>query len=142
MRREDLLHWQYHEKNLFHYYPPPGGNDDLSIVHSIRQVYASIYRIGNTISKRDKLGIHAHIERIALETMGDIIRTSLMPKHQKRELLESIRVSLEVLKHLVRTEHESSIIPEKAYIELTTLLIETSKMTNGWIRYLTQNPAR
>lgn len=65
-----------------------------------------------------------------------------MPKHQKRELLESIRVSLEVLKHLVRTEHESSIIPEKAYIELTTLLIETSKMTNGWIRYLTQNPAR
>lgn len=120
----------------------PGGNDALSIVHSIRQTYASIYQIGNTISKRDKLGIHAYIERITLETMSDIIRASLMPKHQKRELLESVRISLEVLKHLVRTEHESGIIPERAYIELVTLLVETSKMTNGWIRYLTQNPAR
>lgn len=123
-------------------YYPPGGNDDLSIVHGIKQIYASVYRIGNKISKRDKLGIHAHIERIALETMSDIIRASLMPKHQKQEILESVRVSLEVLKHLIRTEHESGVIPEKSYMELAALLVETSKMTNGWIRYLAQNPAR
>ncbi|MEK9151015.1 MAG: four helix bundle protein [Patescibacteria group bacterium] len=62
-------------------------------------------------------------------------------KYQKREILEHVRVSLETLKHLVRIEYEHNIIPEKSYIEIAALLIETSKMTNGWIKYLTQSPA-
>jgi len=40
------------------------------------------------------------------------------------------------LKHFVRTEHELKIIDEKTYIRIEMLIIETSKMTNGWIKYI------
>ena len=90
--------------------------------------------------KRDKLGIHARIEQIALETMNNIIRAALSPKNHKLPFLESARLSLEVLKHLVRTEYEMNIIAEKVYIRIEYHIIETSKMTNGWIKYITQNP--
>ncbi len=34
------------------------------------------------------------------------------------------------------------IIDQKTYIRTESLLVETSKMTNGWIKYLVQNPAK
>lgn len=94
------------------------------------------------MAKREKLGIHADIERIMLDTIADIVRASLAPRARKIEPLEKARVSLEVVKHLVRTEHEMKIIEQKAYIRIESLLVETSKMTNGWIKYLAQNPAK
>jgi hypothetical protein len=71
-----------------------------------------------------------------------IIKASFAPKIRKVESLEHVRISLELLKHLVRTEHELKIITEKQYVHAESLLIETSKMTNGWIRYVTQNPTK
>ncbi len=76
--------------------------------------------------------------------MGDIIRAAFARKSQKIMILEDVRTSLEVLKHLVRTEHELHIIEEKSYLRIAVLIVETSKMANGWIKYLatqTQNPA-
>ncbi len=97
---------------------------------------------GNKIPKRDRLGIHADIERITIEAMGNILHASFASKQKKNEILEKVRISIEILKHLVRTEYELKIIPEKTYIEISSLLIEISKMTNGWIKYILQNPAR
>lgn len=73
--------------------------------------------------------------------MSNIIRATFARKTQKMPILEEVRVSLEVLKHLVRTEHELHIIDEKTYLRMSTIDVEMSKMTNGWIRYLAQNPA-
>lgn len=73
--------------------------------------------------------------------MSDIIRAAFAHKNEKLPILEGVRVSLEVLKHLVRTEHELRIIDEKTYLRIAELIIETSKMANNWIKYLTQNPA-
>ncbi len=132
-----MIYWRYYEKH-FDWDPP---RTDISIVHTIKKVYTIIYQIGNKIPKRDKLGIHAHIERMTLDVMKNIISASLSRKNQKLEILEYARVELEVLKNLIRTEYELKIIPEKTYIYTESLLVETSKMTNGWIKYITQNPA-
>lgn len=99
-----------------------------------------ITQIGNSLSKRDKLGIHSRVEKIALEAMSSIIRATFSSKNEKLPFLEKSRLSLEVLKHLARTEYEMNIIPEKAYIRIECHIIETSKMTNGWIKYLAQSP--
>jgi hypothetical protein len=78
-----------------------------------------------------------------LEIMSDIIRTSIMAKSQKESVLTETRLSLEILKHLIRTEHELKIIDQKTYIRLESMVIEISKMATGWIKYLkTQNPAK
>jgi hypothetical protein len=74
--------------------------------------------------------------------MAEIICASLVQRPKKIEPLEKARVSLEVVKHLIRTEHEMTIIDQKTYIRIESLLVETSKMTNGWIKYLTQNPTK
>jgi hypothetical protein len=96
----------------------------------MKQVYAALYQTGNKLTKRDKLGIHAEIESITLLTLRDIINASLLPKTHKQAALERARASLEVLKHLVRTEHELKIIDQKTYLRIEELLIETSKQTN------------
>ncbi|OGN28116.1 MAG: hypothetical protein A3B17_00410 [Candidatus Yanofskybacteria bacterium RIFCSPLOWO2_01_FULL_45_72] len=46
--------------------------------------------------------------------------------------------NLEVLKVFVRLSSEIEIINVAIYIELESGLQEISKMTNGWIKYLTQ----
>jgi len=119
---------------------PPRSVVDISIIHTIKKVYATLYQIGTKLPKHHKLGIHGEIERITLETITMIVKTSFAPRIQKVGFLEQTRSNLEVLKHLIRTEHELQIITEKQYIHIESLLVETSKMTNGWIKYLTQNP--
>lgn len=61
---------------------------------------------------------------------------------QKLGALENLRLKIEVLKHLIRTEHELRIIEEKTYLRLAEQLVEISKMTNGWINFVTQKGAR
>ena len=51
-------------------------------------------------------------------------------------MLEDARILLETLKHFIRIEHELKIIDQKTYIRIELIVIETSKMTNGWIKYL------
>lgn len=65
-----------------------------------------------------------------------LIKASFSPRNKKLEILEDTRISLEVLKHFVRTEYELKIIDEKSYIRIESSVIETSKMTNGWIKYI------
>lgn len=107
----------------------------------MKKVYATLYQIGTKLPKHHKLGIHANIERLALETIKGILEASLIPRNKKMEILEHVRINLELIKHLIRIEYELKIITEKQYIHTEEMLIETSKMTNGWIKYTTQNPA-
>lgn len=103
-----------------------------------------IYQTGKKLQKSDKLGIHARIESATLDTMQNIIRAAFARKFEKLPMLEQVRVSLEVLKHLVRTEHELKIIDEKSYLRIAAHIVETSKMANNWIKFLvvqTQSPA-
>lgn len=134
-----MLDWKLHGTD-FQSNPPPRENTDVAIIHTIKLVYSVLYQTGNKLTKRDKLGIHAEAESVALLTFRDIISASLSSKIQKRAVLERARISLEVLKHLVRTEHELKIIDQKAYFKIESLLIETSKQANGWLKYITQNP--
>jgi len=46
-----------------------------------------------------------------------------------------LRLKAEVLKNLIRTEHELGVIKEKTYLYLSEQLIEISKQINGWITY-------
>ncbi|HEY4505331.1 MAG TPA: four helix bundle protein [Candidatus Paceibacterota bacterium] len=118
--------------------PPPRSDVDISIIHSIKQVYTIIYQTGKKLPKSDKLGIHAYIEGLARNILELLISASFSYKNKKPEVLEKARILLEVLKHFVRVEYELHIIDEKAYIRIESGIIETSKMTNGWIKYLSQ----
>lgn len=97
------------------------------------------YQIGNTLSKRDKLGIHARVEELVLEILRYVTQACFLQKERKLEPLEYVRILLEVLKHLIRTEYELCIIKEKSYIQMELLVIEASKMTNAWIKHFLQN---
>lgn len=116
--------------------PPHRAGADISIIHKIKVVYAYIYQTGHKLNKRDKLGIHQQVEQLTLTILTDIIRTALTKRNDKLTILEHVRVSLEVLKHLVRTEYELKIIPAKTYWYTQKMLVEISKMANGWIKYL------
>lgn len=101
-------------------------------------MYTVIYQAGKKLPKGDKLGIHADIEEITRRILQKLISACFTTKNKKLESLEQARILLEILKHFVRIEHEIKIIDEKTYIRIELLVIETSKMTNGWIKYLVQ----
>jgi hypothetical protein len=43
------------------------------------------------------------------------------------------------MKNLIRLENEIKIVKDKKYFTLSAELLEISKMTNGWIKYLDNN---
>lgn len=88
------------------------------------------------------MGIQRHIEEICLNLFDEIIHAALVAKSRKTPHLETIRMMLEKLKHLIRLEYEMKIIHEKSYIQSQTELVEMSKMATGWLKYVTQNPSQ
>lgn len=79
-------------------------------------------------------------ENLLLEIFELSVSASFEIKHQKLFPLNSCRIKTEVLKRLFRIMLDLKIIEDKKYIELEFDLIEISKMTNGWIKYLKENP--
>lgn len=89
------------------------------------------------ISKRDRFGIYLKLENTSLEITCLIIEAALQSKTDKLPTLNTARTKIEVLKRLIRMIHELNIIPANKYLELETDLQTISRMTNGWIKYLT-----
>lgn len=110
----------------------------MPIIHSIRILHKDIYCTSAKFSKRDKLGIHAIIETACIGALALSVEAAFKSKHQKQIVLENLRLRIEILKHLIRTEYELGIILEKSYIRLEEQLVEISKMTNGWLGFVTQ----
>ena len=98
-------------------------------------MHKELHALGQTFSKRDKLGLHATIENNCIELLALAVKAAFQPKKVKLETLELLRVRIEVLKHLIRTEQELVVLKEKSYLHLSGQLVEISKMTNGWIAY-------
>ena len=114
--------------------PPP--DKTPAIIHEIRILYAELYRIGSKLSKRDKLGIHALLEEKCIDALDLALQAAFQQHTLKCPTLESLRIKLEVLKHLIRSEHELVLIDEKTYLRLSEQVIEISKGANRWIAYL------
>jgi len=110
------------------------------LVHKIRNLYKTIYRLGGTIPKRDKLGIHAVLEATCLAMLTLTIEATFTHSIAKKPMLEKLRLKAEVGKQLVRTEQELEIITESVYLELGKELVEISKMTTKWIQSLVSKP--
>lgn len=105
------------------------------VIHRIRLLHKEIYTIGHALSKRDKLGIHATVELLCIEILALAVKAAFQSKQIKLGTLESLRVKIEMLKHLIRTEQELGVLKENTYLHLSAQLVEISKMTNGWIAY-------
>jgi len=75
------------------------------------------------------------VETQCVEILALAVSAAFKPKSQKLPTLEVLRVKIEVLKHLIRTEHELEIIDAKTYLRISEQSVEISKMTNGWINY-------
>ena len=95
-----------------------------------------MYVASAKLSKRDKLGIHAIIEKTCIDILSLAIEASLKPKITKKESLEILRIKIGLLQNLIRTEYELEIIDQKRYLYLSSQTIEISKMANGWLNYV------
>lgn len=120
--------------------PHPGSSFNIILLHKIDEFYKKIYFLSSKIGKRDRFGIYLKLENITLEVLDLSLTASFELRQNKLPLLYSSRIKIEVLKRLFRIMHELTIIDRDKYIEFESELIEISKMTNGWIKYLKENP--
>ncbi|MFH1145606.1 MAG: four helix bundle protein [bacterium] len=95
-----------------------------------------VYLLGSRIPKRDRFGIHLKVDSLALECLELAITAVFETRERKLFNLSGLRIKLEVVKRLLREMNELKIIQDKHYLHLTYDVIEISKMTNGWIKYL------
>jgi len=107
------------------------------LIHRICEFYKKIYLLSSKISKRDKFGIYAKIDSACLELVNLLITAAFEVRIGKLPVLNLARIKVEVLKRLIRIMNELNIIPRSKYLEMESDLQEISKMTNGWIKYLT-----
>ena len=107
------------------------------MIHKVCELYKKFYILSSKSSKRDKLGIYLRIENICLDVFHNVVTAAFSSKESKLQALNSARIKIEVLKRLIRVANELNIVQKNKYIELETDLQEISKMTNGWIKYLT-----
>ena len=98
-------------------------------------MHKELYTIGQKLPKRDKLGIHTVVESLAVEMLALAVKGAFQSKQIKLGTLEALRVKVEMLKHLIRTECELDITDERTYLRLAEQLVVISKETNGWISY-------
>ncbi|MFH1473231.1 MAG: four helix bundle protein [bacterium] len=102
-------------------------------------MYREIYSLSNKIPKRDKLGLHGIIEQTCIRMLSLSIESSLTKKADKWEIIRKIRIYVETLKYLIRTEFELNIIKREQYLSLEEKLQEISKEAVGWERYANKN---
>ena len=119
--------------------PPPNETFVAPIIFHIQSLYKEIYLIGTRIPKRDKLGLHAKAECVCIEMLILSIRASLESDSYKKDTIKKLRINIETLKHLVRTELEINIIKETQYLNLQEKLQEISKEAVGWEKYANKN---
>jgi len=98
-------------------------------------LHKQLYTIGQKLPKRDKLGIHALVEALCIEILALAVKGAFQSRQIKLGTLELLRVKIEVLKHLVRTEYELGVTQEQTYLRFAEQLVGISKETNGWIGY-------
>ncbi len=108
----------------------------VPLVQKLGELYRNIYRLSLKISKRDRFGIHLKIENLCIDSLIFAIGAALDTYESKLLKLKSLRINIEVLKQLIRMEHEIEVIKTKTYFSIEKQLQEVSKMTNGWINYL------
>ena len=118
---------------------PPDRKIVAPIISHIQLLYKEIYAIGNQIPKRDKLGLHANIEKICINMLSKSIQASLKDREIKQQTLKELRIEIEILKHLIRIEFELNIIKEKSYLSIQEKLQEISKEAVGWEKYANKN---
>ena len=87
------------------------------------------------------MGLHQRIENIAVSILLHAINAALSPRQEKMVSLLDLRLKVEMLKHLIRLEHELKIIPEKTYLAISHLSEDISMMANGWLKSITQKSA-
>ena len=123
-------------ENFFIKAPPDRFN--ASLVHRVTEFYKQIYSLSRRIDKRNKFGIWLKTENSCLEILRLIIKASFAGRPSRLPLLDSSRTEIEVLKRLLTVAHELGVIQSNNYLPLECDLQEISKMTSGWIRYITQ----
>ena len=96
--------------------------------------------MGKRVGKRERFGIFARIESLAIECLGLATKAALAHEAQKVAPLKELRVTIDILKRLIRLCEELNIIEEKKYFSMQEKLIEASKMAHGWLLYVERKP--
>ncbi|OGI25559.1 MAG: hypothetical protein A3J76_05770 [Candidatus Moranbacteria bacterium RBG_13_45_13] len=109
-------------------------------MHKVCEFYKKIYLLSSRLPKKERFGIFQKIENICLDILILSNAAVLEKKINKSALLNSSRIKTETLKKLIRMTFELNIIDQKKYFYLELDLEEISKMANGWLKYLKENP--
>lgn len=109
-------------------------------MHKVCEFYKKIYLLSARLPKKARFGLFQKIENICLEILALSNAAALEAKQNKSVFLNSCRIKTETLKKLIRVTFELNIINQKKYFDLELDLQEISKMANGWLKYLKENP--
>jgi len=113
--------------------PPNGVN--APIVHKINDFYKAFYQLKKIIPKSDRYGLYLKTEESILESLQLAITAAFSDRNRKIEILQELKIKIELTKRLIRLMMELNIVTTKKYLFLETDLQEISKMATSWHKY-------
>ena len=107
--------------------------EELKIKQKFEDIIKYLYIALRQFPKSEKFTLAADIKRSAFKILELIIRCNMAK--DKRKILKSIDVELEILRSLTRLSKELNFLPFNKYENISKNLVEFGRMLGGWIKY-------
>ena len=117
---------QKEKSNDFH--EPP-------IVFHLVTLYEIAHKRVAGFPKHERYSIGEKIEGAILESLENVLATTIATKYEKEKFLLRLGVKIDLLKILFRLSFNLKFIEFKDYLEIEKRLNELGKMAGGWIKY-------
>ena len=107
-----------------------------TIIQKVYDLLKTTIPFLNTLPRSQKFTLGDKIQTHLSELLELLIRAYYAPPVQKREKLNQVNITLEILRHYFRLCFDLNYIPFKKYEGFAQQLNEIGRMVGGWIKSL------
>ena len=112
--------------------PRPSRTDELPIIRAYYDMILWLMPKMGKFPREHRVTLGQRIERLLYEILEKLIRAKY--SRQRRDILESVNLDLEVLRFQVRLAKDLRCLSLKSYGQASGRLLDVGRQVGGWLR--------
>lgn len=113
---------------------------DIPIFKKTYDLYRTFHSHRQNIAKQDRYTIWQRSENILIEILEQFLFATQSYKLEKRSILETVSVKLNLLRVFTRLMKDTKVINNHQYIAIENSVDEIGRMLGGWLRSVKEKP--
>lgn len=107
-----------------------------SILVKVFDYWKILLPILSKFPRQYKFNLGERMQNLVSDLLEMLVEAYYRPKEQKKELLASANIKIEILRQYIRLAYELGLYSSKVYERLAASLNEIGRMTGGWLKKL------